>query len=195
MIGRVEQFDARLHDHPSTKAEPGYLPLVRGEPLMSRPPNGRPSPLKLGSDGIAIGADGARLYYCPLAGRRLYSVSIDALVDREASDDRVAATVVDEGDKGGGADGLQSDAAHNLYTTNYEHHAILRRSPEGLYTTLVHDPRLMWPDTLCVATDGYLYVTANGFDGQTRFHAGRDVRRKPYSLFRVRTDAQPVLLR
>jgi hypothetical protein len=53
----------------------------------------------------------------------------------------------------------------------------------------------MWPDALCVAADGYLYVTANGFDGQTRFHAGRDIRLKPYSLFRVRIDAQPVLLR
>ena len=30
------------------------------------------------------------------------------------------------------------------------------------YTTLVRDPRLMWPDTRCVAVDGYLYVTANG---------------------------------
>src|SRR5262249_18145184 len=117
----------RLHDHPSTKAEPGFLPIVRGEPLMNRPPHGTPSPLTTGSDGIAIDADRARLFYCPLAGRRLYSVGIDALVDRGISDDRVAATVADEGDKGGGADGLESDAANNLYATNYEHHAILRR--------------------------------------------------------------------
>ena len=110
------------------------------------------------------------------------------------ANDEVAATVADEGDKGGGADGLESDAANNLYVTNYEHHAILHRSPAGLYTTLVHDPRLMWPDTLCVAPDGYLYVTANGYDGQTRFHAGRDVRLKPYSLFRLRIDARPVRL-
>ena len=30
---------------------------------------------------------------------------------------------------------------------------------------------------------------------QARFHKGQDLRRKPYTLFRIRIDAQPVLLR
>jgi sugar lactone lactonase YvrE len=53
----------------------------------------------------------------------------------------------------------------------------------------------LWPDTLSLATDGYLYVTANQLHRQARFHKGRDLRRRPYTLFRVRIDAQPVLLR
>jgi len=55
--------------------------------------------------------------------------------------------------------------------------------------------RLMWPDTLSVAADGYLYVTANQLHRQARYQRGQDLRRKPYTLFRVRIDAQPVLLR
>jgi hypothetical protein len=58
-----------------------------------------------------------------------------------------------------------------------------------------HDPRLLWPDTLSLAADGYLYVTANQLHRQARYNKGNDLRRKPYTLFRVRTDAQPVLLR
>ncbi|HYZ17481.1 MAG TPA: L-dopachrome tautomerase-related protein [Candidatus Acidoferrum sp.] len=185
----------RLHDHPSTKAEPpqSFLPIVEGQPLFQRPPDGPPKPLGFGSDGIAIGADGTRLYYCPLMTRRLYSVATDLLTDRSRSDRD--ATVKDEGDKGGGADGLESDANGAIYATNYEHDAVLRRRADGEWETVVHDPRLLWPDTLSLATDGYLYVTANQLHRQAMFHRGRDLRRKPYALFRVRVDAQPVLLR
>lgn len=103
--------------------------------------------------------------------------------------------VIDGGDRGGASDGLESDSAGNIYFTNYEHNAILRRSPDNRWETLTHDPRLLWPDTLSLATDGYLYVTANQLHRQARFHKGKDLRRKPYSLFRIRVDAQPVLLR
>lgn len=149
----------------------------------------------MGADGIAISADGARLYYCPLASRQLYSVATDALCDRSLDDSAVAATIVHEGNKGGGADGLESDAAGNIYATNYEHNAILCRPPGGEWKTIVHDPRLLWPDTLSVAADGYLYVTANQLHRQADYQQGKDLRRKPYTLFRVKIDAQPVQLR
>ncbi len=68
-------------------------------------------------------------------------------MERSLDDNAVAATVTDEGDKGGGADGLESDAAGYIYATNYEHNAILRRRFGGEWETVVHDPRLLWPDT------------------------------------------------
>ncbi len=187
----------KLNDHPSTKAEPpsSCLPIVEGQPLMERQADGAAKPIKMGADGIAISADGSRLYYCPLVSRRFYSVAVDALADPALDDQAVAATVVDEGDKGGGADGLESDAAGYFYATNYEHQAILRRSPQGAWETVVHDPLLMWPDTMSIATDGYLYVTANQLHRQTKYQQGKDLRQKPYTLFRIRIDAQPVLLR
>ena len=119
----------------------------------------------------------------------------NALADRSLVDEEVAATVIDEGDRGGASDGLESDAAGNIYSTNYEHNAILRRRQDKEWETLVHDPRLLWPDTLSVAADGYIYVTANQLHRQARYHNGRDLRRKPYTLFRTWIDAQPVLLR
>lgn len=185
----------RLHEHPSTKAEKVLLPIVEGQPLMVRPPDGPPQPWTIGVDGIAISNDGSRLFYCALMGRRLYSVSCDALVDRSLDDAAVNATIVDEGDKGGGGDGLESDSENRVYTTNYEHNAILRRCPDGLYETIVHDPRVLWPDTLSLATDGYLYFTVNQLHRGPGFHGGKDLRERPFGLFRVRVDASPVLLR
>jgi sugar lactone lactonase YvrE len=188
----------RLHDHPSTKAEElqTFLPIVEGRPFLEHQPNGSVKQgAGMGSDGIAISSDGTRLYYCPLGSRKLYSVDTDALADRSLIDREVAATVTNEGDRGGASDGLESDAAGYIYSTNYEHNAILRRRAGGEWETVTHDPRLLWPDTLSLATDRYLYVTANQLHRQARYHRGRDLRRKPYTLFRIRIDSQPVLLR
>lgn len=185
----------KLTDHPSTKAVPNFLPSVEGQPVMNRMPGQPPRPLKLGSDGIAISADGKRLFYCPLASRNLYSVSTDALANQQSSDAEVAATVTNHGDKGGGSDGLESDAKNRVYLTNYEHNAIVRRQASGMYETLVHDPRVLWPDTLSVATNGYLYFTANQLHRQPDYHNGKDLRQKPYSLFRIKIDASPVRLK
>jgi len=188
----------RLHDHPSTKAEElqTFLPIVEGRPFLEYQSNGSVKQgAGMGSDGITISSDGARLYYCPLGSRKLYSVDTDALADRSLIDREVAATVTNEGDRGGASDGLESDAAGYIYSTNYEHNAILRRRPGEEWETVTHDPRLLWPDTLSLAADGYLYVTANQLHRQARYHRGRDLRRKPYTLFRIRIDSQPVLLR
>ncbi|OKH48873.1 gluconolaconase [Calothrix sp. HK-06] len=184
----------RLNDHPSTKAEPNFLPSVEGQPLMSRPPNEPLSYIKLGADGIAISADGKRLFYCPLASRNLYSVSVDALANQQTTDAQVAQTVILHGDKGGGSDGLESDSQNRIYLTNYEHNAIYRRNENGMIETLIHDPRALWPDTMSVANDGYLYFIANQLHRQPRYHQGKDLRQKPYSLFRTRINAQPVSL-
>ncbi len=111
----------RLHDHPSTKAEPlkSFRPVVEGSPFLERPADGEPKPVSMGSDGIAISADGSRLFCCALASRRWYSVPAQALLDRSLPDD--------------------------------EHNAVLRRSPDGTFETVAHDPRLLWPDTMSVA--------------------------------------------
>ena len=188
----------RLHDHPSTKAEElqTFLPIVEGRPFLEHQPDGSVKQgAGMGSDGIAISLDGVRLYYCPLGSRKLYSVDTDTLTNRSLGDREVTATVTDEGDRGGASDGLESDAAGNIYSTNYEHNAILRRHLDGEWETVTHDPRLLWPDTLSLAADGYLYVTANQLHRQARYHKGHDLRRKPYTLFRIHVDAKPVLLR
>jgi sugar lactone lactonase YvrE len=178
----------RLNDHPSTKPDPVFVPVVEGEILQLRLPGQPPARFVVGADGIAISPDGKTLYYCPLTSRHLYSVSIDALADRSKSDAEVAATVKDLGEKGGASDGLESDAQGRVYLSDYEHDAIRRWTTPGTIETLVHDPRVLWPDTLSLAADGYLYFTANQIERGPGFHNGQDLRQKPYVLFRVKVD-------
>ncbi len=172
----------KLHDHPSTKADPAFRPLVEGRTMQ----------LGMGADGVAISGDGKTLFYCPLASRHLYAVPTDLLADPSASEAAVAKAVKDLGEKGA-SDGLESDAEGNVYLTAYEANAILRRRPDGTLETIAADTRALWPDTLSLAGDGYLYVTANQLHRQARFR-GRDMRQRPYVLFRVKVDGSPVRL-
>jgi hypothetical protein len=50
----------------------------------------------------------------------LESVATDVLCDRCADDDAVDLTMVNEGNKGGAGDGMESDAAGNIYATSKE---------------------------------------------------------------------------
>ena len=184
----------RLHDHASTRAEPRFLAFVEGRELRHRPPGKATQYLSIGADGIALGPDGRRLYYCPLASRRLYSVDTDTLIDDNASEEQVEASVRDEGMKPA-SDGLESDTQGRIYATAYELNSIVRRMTDGKYETLMHDPRALWPDTLSLADDGYLYFIANQLHRQKEYTGGADQRKKPYALFRVKTDGQAVRLK
>ena len=65
----------------------------------------------------------------------------------------------------------------------------------GTWQTIAHGPQILWPDTLSVGHDGYLYFTVNQLHRQPGFHQGKDMRQKPYSLLRIKIDAAPVSTR
>jgi sugar lactone lactonase YvrE len=184
----------RLSGHWSTKPDPAFVPIVEGERWAVREKGKPPVAVTASSDGIAISNDGATLYYCPLSSRHLFSVPTALLRDRSVSDDAVERAVVDLGEKGA-SDGLETDDQGRVYAGDYEHDSIRQRQADGEWRTIAHDPRILWPDTLSVATDGYLYFTANQLHRQPKFHEGADERQKPYTLFRVKIGAGPVMLR
>jgi sugar lactone lactonase YvrE len=175
---------ARLRGHSSTHATEGFRAIVQGIVRTN---------YVVGADGIAISADGSRLFYCPLSSRRLYSVATAALTDRSLTEDEVAATIVDHGDKGA-SDGLETDTAGNVYATAYEHSAVLRLGADGTWSTLLHGPKALWPDTLALAADGYLYVSVNQLPRTPLFNGGHDDRIPPYQVVRVPVDAKPIRL-
>jgi sugar lactone lactonase YvrE len=184
----------RLTGHPSTFRDPSFIPIVEGQRLAIREKGKRPIAFNPSSDGIAISADGLKLYYCPLSSRHLFSVSTELLRDRSADDAAVAKSIVDLGEKGA-SDGLESDDKGHIYAGDYENNSIRQLQTNGEWQTIAHDPRILWPDTLSVATDGYLYFIANQFHRQPQFNEGVDRREKPYVLFRIKIDAGPVRLK
>jgi sugar lactone lactonase YvrE len=180
----------RLTRHYSTHADPAFVPEVEGRQVWQVDASGKRTKWALGSDGIAISPDGKTIYYSPLSSRHLFSVSTDVLAGQNRSDRDVEGVVKDLGEKGA-SDGLESDAEGRVYASDYEANAIHRMNANGVWDTLAHDPRMLWPDTLCV-TDGYLYFTANQLHRQKQFHGGRDEREKPYVLFRLKIDGRRI---
>jgi len=184
----------RLGYTKSVKPEPGLTLIVEGQPMLERMPGKPPKEPGFASDGIAMGAGGKRLYYSPVLAHHLYSVSMDALSDPKRSEADVEQTVVNEGARPTGSDGLESDTEGRVYCTAEEMNGVIVRLPSGKYQTLVTDPQLIWTDTMSLATNGYLYVTANQLNRMGRYHNGHDLRRQPYGLFRIKVDTKPVLL-
>ena len=196
LVVDIESGDSwrKLSGHRSTSPDPAFIPIVEGERLAVREKGKAPAPFDVASDGIALSSDGKTLYYCPLSSRHLYSVPTILLRDRSDNDRAISGAVVDLGEKGA-SDGLESDDKGRVYAGDYEHNGIRQRQTDGEWRTIVHDPRVLWPDTMSLAADGYLYFTANQLHRQAQFHDGKDLREKPYVLFRVKVDAGPVLLK
>jgi sugar lactone lactonase YvrE len=183
----------RLNNHPSTMPEPGFVIFAEGRPIYSTEPGKPPSPLKAGTDGIAISNDGSKIFYCALSSTKLYSVSAAALRDQSQTEAQVIATIHLVTGKAP-SDGLESDTDGNIYATDYNSNSIQKIAPNGMIETIVHNPTLLWPDTMSLSDDGYLYVTSNQLERQPSFHNGKDQRQKPYVLFRVKLNAKPVRL-
>jgi sugar lactone lactonase YvrE len=141
----------------------------------------------------------ANFTICPVSATKLYRVPTAALRNRNLSPVSVAAQVSFVSGKDS-SDGLESGAEGNVYSTAPASASILKIGPNPKFangvevTTLVHDSGLLWPDTMSLSDDGYLYVTANQLFNQPSMHGGKDLRQKPYVLFRIKVDAQPIRL-
>ncbi len=189
----------KLDDTEAVKPEPGFLMFAEGRPLYKTEPGKPVKPGTFANDSLAISADGSKLFFCPVSSTKLYSVPTAALRDKSLTAEATAKQVTLVTGKES-SDGLESDAEGNVYSTAPASGSILKISPNPNFaggvevSTLVHDPRLLWPDTMSLSDDGYLYVTANQLFNQPSMHDGKDLRQKPYLLFRVKLGAKPIRL-
>jgi sugar lactone lactonase YvrE len=138
-----------LNNIPEVSAERGFVPYVWGQPLYYIPgPNQPLTTVPLGSDGIALSADGEDLYFGPVGGRGLYSVPTTRLRDRSQSSELLAqAAVVNRGQRGV-SDGFETDTNGFVYAGNMEQNEIGFYNPgNGSMSVLVRDPRISWVDT------------------------------------------------
>lgn len=174
----------------STAVDTSFLPKVEGEILLNREENGDTSPWQVAADGIALSPDGKQLYYSPLSSRHLYSIETDLIFDPRVADDSLETYVKDWGEKGA-SDGMITAIDGTIYAGDYENNSIRAIYTNGKMETIVHDPRILWPDTLSIGEDEYLYFNSNQLHRQAGFHYGKDLREKPYSLFRLFIGKKP----
>lgn len=169
-----------LTNHYSTAIQAGYIAFLEGEARAYRKdsvtlPSG-------GANGIALVGD--RLYWTPITGRGLYSISTDSLSDFNIPEADLERAVRYEGDRLA-CDGLAEDADGNIYFSAYEQMALVRRSPDGTFHTLIQSPLLGWPDGMFVTPDGWLYVTLGQWNRLPGFNGGKDLRKPPYYVVKL----------
>lgn len=133
----------------SVRSEPQFLPFVWGVPFYSIPHTGAPyTSLSMGSDGIAISADGDELYYGPIGSRYLYSVPTALLRDRSQTSELMAMQGVRSHGQKGVSDGFETDSNGLVYMGNMENNGIVTFNPSnGTVEMFVRDPRISWADT------------------------------------------------
>ncbi|KPZ00564.1 Uncharacterized protein ALO94_04825, partial [Pseudomonas syringae pv. spinaceae] len=90
----------RLSGAKATSADPAFVPVVEGVPVLGDGPDGTRKPVHVAADGIALSADGKTLYFSPLSSRHLYSVATELLNDSAVNEQQLAAAVQDLGEKG-----------------------------------------------------------------------------------------------
>jgi Major royal jelly protein len=160
-----------LEGHPATAAEDMLL-VFNGKPWLY-PDGSRP---RTAITSIAISPDGRDLYFKALVGRRLYCVSISALLGDSEASVRAVRHVADTHP----SDAMNFGPDGWLYLTAVDRQAITRWRPGSMLETVVADPRLAWPVGLAFGPDGRGYVTVG------RIHEGARPADR-YRLFNFRT--------
>jgi sugar lactone lactonase YvrE len=185
----------RLSGSPAVSARGGRTPFVNFEPLLEWPSkptgHGGAHPWLVGLNAVELSADRKTLYFSAFTGGRLYSVSAGDVSNRAIEDAKVASEVADIGSVGM-AGHFVLDVNNRLYFMDMEQNAIYQRTSDGRIRAIVVDPRLMWPDTMAIGADGYLYVTTSQHDRRPEFHDGEELRQKPYGVYRVFVGSGPV---
>jgi sugar lactone lactonase YvrE len=118
----------KLDNTTSVKPESRFVMFAEGRPLYRTEPGQPTKPSTFTNDSLAISADGSNIFYCPVSATKLYSVPTVALRDRSLSPEATAAQVVLVTGKES-SDGLESDAAGNIYSTAPASDSILKIGP------------------------------------------------------------------
>lgn len=170
-----------LSDHPSTKAEAGFVVKIEGRELRGE--DGK-TPM-IHADGIALDPERKFLYYHALTGKTLYRIDTKYLRDATLLPAVVADHVEKLGDTGP-VDGMEMDRYYNLYLTSLEDNSIKRYQVyDGSLIQMVENDLIQWPDSMCISTDNYLYFTVSQINRMPRFNNGVDKRVPPFRIFRV----------
>ncbi|MFC3352411.1 L-dopachrome tautomerase-related protein [Sphingobacterium zeae] len=174
-----------LLNHSTTSPEPGFMGFLEGKPLVYDPKK-QHFPIG-GADGVALSPDSKTLYWTTITGRKLYSLPTALLSDANVSNQKIADAVKYEGEHPA-CDGLAEDENGNIYFGAYEQQSIIQRLPDGNYKLLAHDTEnFVWPDGLAFK-NGYVYVTLGQWNRLASFNDGKDLRKPPYLVVKIKVN-------
>lgn len=136
-----------------------------------------------GVDGIALDQQGEWLYFAGVSADQLYRVRTADLHDHSMPFATLDSRVQALGEKTM-TDGMAVDADNNVYLTDLEHSAVVRRTPQGELQTLLRSAELRWPDGFSLAADGYLYLTCSSLHQVIGVPREEMMSKAPFHIYR-----------
>lgn len=174
-----------LLNHYSTSPEPGFMGFLEGKPLKYE--FSKQSFPSGGADGLALSPDSKTLYWTAITGRKMYSLPTAMLSDEKTSRQQLSAAVKYEGEHPA-CDGLAEDEKGNIFFGAFEQQSVVQRTAGGQFELLAHDEKnFVWPDGLAYR-NGYVYVTLGQWNRLASFNNGKDLRKPPYLVVRIKTN-------
>ena len=147
------------------------------------------NPFKSNVNGIALTHDGKYFYFKPINKRSLFRIETRFLRDSTLSEKALETKVENMGEVGV-THGLIADKNGNIYLTNSERYAIRYLTPKGQIKVLVKDNNLLWPDSMGIGADGYLYISCSQLQRQSVWNKGVDKTVYPYTVYKVKLPAK-----
>lgn len=172
-----------LQNQPMTLAVPNFSLSYEGREMAAKEGN----IFKSNVNGVALTKDNKYFYFRPINGLHLYRIATEHLANPELDDDALAELVEDMGETVV-CHGMAADVTGNIYFTSSIDYSIKYLTPDGKLKTLVTDSRLIWPDSIGIGSDGYLYVSAAQVNRLPQWNDGVDKTTHPYRVYRVKLD-------
>lgn len=142
-------------------------------------------PFRSNVNGIALTKDNSWLYFKPINDSSLYRIHTQFLSDEKLTEKDLQQKVEDMGEVGV-THGLVADVNGNIYLTTSMDYSIKRLTPSGELQTIVRDPRIIWPDSLGIGEDGFLYFSCAQLQLLAQWNQGRNRLQYPFSVYRVK---------
>lgn len=164
-----------------TQADPNIVLQYEGKEMR----DGQGNPFRSNVNGIALTKDNRYFYFKPINSLHLYRIETKYLADAALADKSLQGYVEDLGETAI-THGLVADREGNIYLTSSLDYSIKRLTPQGKIELVVQDSRLIWPDSLGVGSDGYLYFSCAQVNRLPQWHGGEDKTSFPYEIYRVK---------
>jgi len=145
-----------------------------------------------GIDGLVLDSNNEYLYYASISADQLYRVPYEALINTQLSETELSAEVKTVGEKTM-TDGMAMDKQGNIYLSDLENSAIVRKTPEGKLETLLKSASIRWPDGFSFDQQGQLYFTCSSLHQVIGMSAEDIAQNAPYQIYRFLPPKQDLI--
>ncbi len=178
---KTEKSRVLLSNTKVTLSEPDVVLSYEGNEMRNADGN----PFQSHINGIALTHDNAYFYFKPINGYALHRIKTKYLADENITEqellnkvETIGNTVITHG--------MVADENNNIYLTSSIDYSVKYVDEAGVLHTLVQDKRLLWPDSLGVGSDGYLYFTCAQINMEETWNDGKDKIEYPYQVYRIK---------